>query len=127
QSALDFKANRYRCQPLAGPQAVALIFDKPTLRTQVSFATGVAELGGYPMAVDGSMAKIGVRESISDVTNVLSRQVSAIVWRTYGDDRIEEMARVSQVPVINALTDGFHPCQLLADLAAIAHEKGGVE
>jgi ornithine carbamoyltransferase len=120
------KKNRYERAPLRGPQAVALIFDKPTLRTQVSFATGVAELGGFPVVVDAGLAGIGVRESIADTTRVLSRQVAAIVWRTYGQDRIEEMARHSRVPVINALTDSFHPCQILADLQTIREHKGNL-
>jgi ornithine carbamoyltransferase len=124
--ALAFKENRFLSQPLLGPKAVAFITDKPTLRTQASFGIGIAELGGYPFMVDGNLAQIGVRESISDTTKVLERLVSAIVWRTYDDSRIQEMAAVSTVPVINALTDGFHPCQVLADLATIAYHRGGV-
>ncbi|WP_251150791.1 ornithine carbamoyltransferase [Cellulosimicrobium sp. Marseille-Q4280] len=123
--ALAFRDDRTFRQPLAGPQAVAVLFDKPTLRTQVSFATGIAELGGFPLVVDGRLAGIGVRESITDTTRVLDRQVSAIVWRTYGQDRIEEMAGVSRVPVVNALTDDFHPCQILADLLTVAQHRGG--
>jgi ornithine carbamoyltransferase len=111
-------------RPLEGPRAVAFITDKPTLRTQVSFAAGIAELGGFPLVVDGNLAKIGVRESIADTTRVLDRQVSAIAWRTFGQDRIEEMAAVSRVPVINALTDDFHPCQILADLLTVAQHRG---
>ncbi|MCL2781205.1 MAG: ornithine carbamoyltransferase [Actinomycetia bacterium] len=120
------KADRLGFRPLAGPKSVALIFDKPTLRTQVSFAVGVAELGGYPTMVDGRLAGIGIRESIADTTGVLDRQVVAIVWRTGGQDRIEEMARVSRVPVVNALTDSFHPCQILADLQTIRERLGGL-
>jgi ornithine carbamoyltransferase len=111
-------------RPLEGPKAVAFITDKPTLRTQVSFAAGIAELGGFPLVVDGNLAKIGVRESIADTTRVLDRQVSAIAWRTFGQDRIEEMAAVSRVPVVNALTDDFHPCQILADLLTVAQHRG---
>ncbi|WP_125775364.1 ornithine carbamoyltransferase [Antribacter gilvus] len=122
---LAFRQDRFVRRPLAGPRAVAFITDKPTLRTQVSFATGIAELGGFPLLVDGNLAQIGVRESIADTTRVLDRQVSAIVWRTYGQDRIEEMASVSRVPVINALTDDFHPCQILADLLTVAQLRGG--
>jgi ornithine carbamoyltransferase len=118
------KAARHRHQPLRGPKAVALIFDKPTLRTQLSFSTGIAELGGYPVVVDTRLAAIGERESIADTTRVISRQVAAIVWRTFGQDRIEEMAAYSSVPVINALTDSFHPCQILADLQTIREHKG---
>jgi len=125
--ALEFKRNRQYARSLEGPKAVALLFDKPTLRTQVSFSVGVAELGGYPLLVDGKLAGIGVRESVSDTAKVLGRQVSAIVWRTFEHSRIEEMAENVDVPVVNALTDSFHPCQVLADLAAVAHVKGGLE
>lgn len=125
--ALAFRGDRQLHTPLQGPRAVAIIFDKPTLRTQVSFTTGVAELGGYPLLVDGNLAQIGVRESISDTGHVLGRQVAAIVWRTFAQTRLEEMAAVSDVPVINALTDDFHPCQVLADFATIADHRGGVE
>ena len=103
---------------------VAMIFDKPTLRTQASFAAGIAELGGYPMLVDGALAGIGVRESVADVARVLGRQASLIVWRTYEQARIEEMAAHAGVPVVNALTDDFHPCQLLADLLTVREHKG---
>ncbi|MFC8921611.1 ornithine carbamoyltransferase [Cellulosimicrobium sp. NPDC057127] len=123
--ALAFRDDRTFRQPLRGPQAVAVLFDKPTLRTQLSFSTGVAELGGFPVVVDGRLAQIGTRESIADTTRVLERQVAAIVWRTYGQDRIEEMAAHSGVPVVNALTDDFHPCQVLADLLTVAQLRGG--
>lgn len=124
--AMAFREDRFVRAPLAGPQGVAILFDKPTLRTQVSFATGVAELGGFPLVVDGRLAQVGVRESVADVTRVLDRQVSAIVWRTFGQERIDEMAGVSRVPVVNALTDQFHPCQILADLLTVAQHRGGV-
>jgi ornithine carbamoyltransferase len=124
--ALAFRDDRYIRTPLAGPRAVAVIFDKPTLRTQVSFSTGIAELGGFPLVVDGNLAKIGVRESIADTARVLGRQVAAVVWRTHAQERIEEMARVGGVPVVNALTDSFHPCQILADLLTVAQHRGGV-
>ena len=123
---MALREDRFARTPLAGPQGVAILFDKPTLRTQVSFSTGVAELGGFPVVVDGRLAQVGVRESVADVTRVLDRQVSAIVWRTFGQERIEEMAAVSRVPVVNALTDGFHPCQILADLLTVAQHRGGV-
>ncbi|HUX71410.1 MAG TPA: ornithine carbamoyltransferase [Cellulomonadaceae bacterium] len=125
--ALAFREDRYVRRPLAGPRAVAVIFDKPTLRTQVSFATGIAELGGFPLAVDGNLARIGVRESVADTARVLGRQVAAIVWRTFDQSRIEEMAAVGGVPVVNALTDQFHPCQILADLTTVAQHRGGLD
>ena len=99
------------------------IFDKPTLRTRLSFAAGIAELGGYPLIVDGRPRPLGARESIADTTRVLARQVAAIVWRTFGQERIEEMAGDAAVPVVNALTDEFHPCQMLADLQTIREHK----
>lgn len=127
--AAGLKAGRHApaddARPLAGPRAVAVLLDKPTLRTQVSFAVGISELGGYPMLVDGKLAQIGVRESISDTAKVLGRQVAAIVWRTYDQSRIEEMAAYAGVPVVNALTDQFHPCQVLADLLTVAEHVGG--
>lgn len=111
-------------KPLAGPRSVAMIFDKPTLRTQTSFAAGIAELGGHPMLIDGALAGIGKRESVADVARVLGRQVSQIVWRTFAQADLAQMAEFSGVPVINALTDDFHPCQLLADLLTIQEHKG---
>jgi len=111
-------------RPLDGPRTVAMIFDKPTLRTQASFAAGIAELGGNPMLVDGKLAGIGVREQVSDVARVLGRQASVIVWRTFEQSRLDEMAEHAGVPVVNALTDQFHPCQLLADLLTVAEHKG---
>jgi ornithine carbamoyltransferase len=109
---------------LAGPRTVAMIFDKPTLRTQASFAAGIAELGGHPMLVDGNLAGIGTRESVADVARVLGRQASLIVWRTGDQSRMDEMAAYAGVPVVNALTDQFHPCQLLADLLTVREHLG---
>ncbi len=123
---LLLRADRSARHPLAGPRAVAVIFDKPTLRTQVSFTAGIAELGGYPLLVDGNLARIGIRESVADTARVIGRQVAAIVWRTHAQSRIEEMADLAGVPVVNALTDDFHPCQILADLLTLAQHWGGV-
>jgi ornithine carbamoyltransferase len=118
------KADRLGRQPLAGPKAVAVLFDKPSTRTRVSFAVGIAELGGYPLVLDASSSQAGRGESVEDTTRVLDRQTAAIVWRTFGQDRIEAMAAVSRVPVVNALTDMFHPCQLLADLQTVRERLG---
>ncbi len=122
--ALALKAEPFADASLAGPLTVAMIFDKPTLRTQASFAAGIAELGGFPMMLDGSLAGIGVRESVPDVARVLGRQTHALVWRTFAQSDLEAMADHSGVPVVNALTDDFHPCQLLADLLTIREHKG---
>ncbi|MGI8868449.1 MAG: ornithine carbamoyltransferase [Mycobacteriales bacterium] len=125
--AARMKAERFEHKPLAGPQPVAVIFDKPSTRTRVSFANGIAELGGYPLVIDGQTSQLGRGEPIEDTTRVLDRQVAAIIWRTFGQDRIAAMAAVSRVPVVNALTDEFHPCQLLADLQTIREHKGTLE
>jgi len=122
--AARLKRDRYGWHPLAGPRAVAVLFDKPSLRTRVSFAAGIAELGGYPLLIDAQGTHAGRGEAVEDVARVLSRQVAAIVWRTFGQDRIEAMASASSVPVVNALTDQFHPCQLLADLLTIQEAYG---
>lgn len=127
QLALDFRANRFLQQPFAGPQAVAVLFDKPSTRTRVSFAVAVAELGGYPLVLDAQGSQMGRGESIADTARVLGRQVSAVVWRTFGQERVEEMAEHAGVPVVNALTNEFHPCQILADLAAVADVRGGID
>ncbi|HEX4258130.1 MAG TPA: ornithine carbamoyltransferase [Streptosporangiaceae bacterium] len=118
------KADRFARKPLAGPRTVAVMFDKPSLRTRVSFATGVAELGGSPLVIESGSTQLGRGETIEDTARVLSRQVAAIAWRTFGQDRVAAMASASQVPVINALTDSFHPCQILADLQTIRENKG---
>ena len=124
--AAALKAEPFAEQPYRGPRSVAVLFDKPTLRTQTSFAAGIAELGGYPMIVDARLAGIGVRESVADVARVLGRQARAIVWRTFAQSDLETMAAHASVPVVNALTDDFHPCQILADLLTIREHKGSL-
>ena len=121
-----FKKDRFANRPLEGPKAVALVFDKPSTRTRVSFSVGVAELGGYPLLIDAQSSQLGRGEPIEDTTRVLDRQCAAIVWRTFAQERIEAMAAVSRVPVVNALTDEFHPCQLLADLQTVRERKGAL-
>jgi ornithine carbamoyltransferase len=117
---------RFGHTPLAGPRAVAVLFDKPSLRTRVSFTVGIAELGGFPMIIDTQTTHIGRGEAIEDVARVLTRQVAAIVWRTAGQERIDELAAAATVPVVNALTDEFHPCQILADLQTIRAHYGSL-
>jgi ornithine carbamoyltransferase len=122
--AADLKKAPFSRRPLEGPKSVAVLFDKPSLRTRSSFSAGIAELGGYPMVIDTQTTHIGRGETIADIGRVLSRQAAAIVWRTFGQDRIEEMASASEVPVVNALTDEFHPCQILADLQTVSERLG---
>ena len=128
--AASVKATRHTAEaplPLAspgGPRTVAVLFDKPSTRTRVSFSIGVAELGGYPLVIDAGSSQLGRGEPIEDTARVLDRQAAAIVWRTFGQDRIEAMASASRVPVVNALTDQYHPCQILADLQTVAERTG---
>ncbi len=122
--ASEMKADRFGWRPLAGPRSVAVLFDKPTLRTQVSFAVGIAELGGNPLVIDMSSTHQSRGEAIGDTARVLSRQVAAVAWRTYGQERLDEFAAASTVPVINALTNEFHPCQVLADLLTVQESFG---
>ncbi|WP_427385600.1 ornithine carbamoyltransferase [Janibacter sp. G56] len=124
--AAALKAAPFSDRCLEGPQGVAVIFDKPSTRTRVSFSVGVAQLGGYPLVIDAATSQLGRGEPIEDTARVLDRQCAAIVWRTFGQERIEAMAAASAVPVVNALTDEFHPCQILADLLTIREHKGGL-
>jgi ornithine carbamoyltransferase len=122
--AEELKADRYGRTPLAGPQTVAVIFDKSSTRTRVSFAVGIADLGGSPLIISTANSQLGGKESPSDTARVLERQVAAIVWRTYAQAGLAEMAEGTTVPVVNALSDDFHPCQLLADLLTIREHRG---
>jgi ornithine carbamoyltransferase len=122
--AEKIKADRWGMTPLAGPQTVAVIFDKSSTRTRVSFAVGIADLGGSPLIISTANSQLGGKESPSDTARVLERQVAAIVWRTYAQSGLEQMALGTTVPVVNALSDDFHPCQLLADLLTIREHKG---
>jgi ornithine carbamoyltransferase len=125
--AASMKADRFAYRPLSGPRAVAVFFDKVSLRTRLSFEAGIAELGGQPMIVDTQATHFGRGESLADAGRVVSRYAAAMVFRTSGDDRLTELASQVDVPVINALTDGFHPCQLLADLLTIRERLGGTQ
>lgn len=122
--AEEIKRDRWGRKPLAGPQTVAVIFDKSSTRTRVSFAVGIADLGGVPLIISTANSQLGGKETASDTARVLERQVAAIVWRTYAQAGLVEMAADTTVPVINALSDEFHPCQLLADLLTIREHKG---
>ncbi len=125
--AAAIKHEPFRLKPFAGPRSVAVLFDKPTLRTQASFTAGIAELGGFPMVVDARLAGVGVRESVADTARVLGRQAAAVVWRTFAQADLETMATHAGVPVVNALTDDFHPCQLLADLLTVREHRGRLQ
>jgi len=122
--ALTLKKDRWANKALEGPQSVAVIFDKSSTRTRVSFHVGISDLGGSPLIISTASSQLGGKETPADTARVLERQVAAIVWRTYAQSGLEEMARGTRVPVINALSDDFHPCQLLADLLTIREHKG---
>ena len=118
-----YKADRNGFIPLAG-KAVAVVFEKNSTRTRLSFEVGIRQLGGQPVIVDARTSQLGREETIEDTSRVLSRYVDAVAIRTFAQRRINALAGVSTVPVINALTDEFHPCQVLSDLQTIRERKG---
>jgi len=122
--AIKLKRSPYSEKVFSGPKTVAVIFDKTSTRTRVSFAVGISDLGGVPLIIDSGSSQLGAKESVADTARVLERQVAQIVWRTYSQAGLLEMANNSKVPVINALSDEYHPCQLLADLMTILEHKG---
>lgn len=124
--AADLKREPMSRRPLEGPRGVAVIFDKNSTRTRFSFEMGIAQLGGHAVVVDGRSTQLGRDETLTDTGRVLSRYVDAIVWRTFGQSRLDEMASAATVPVVNALSDEFHPCQVLADLQTLAERKGSL-
>jgi ornithine carbamoyltransferase len=121
--AAEIKADPYARKPLAGPQTVAMMFDKASTRTRVSFAVGIADLGGSPLIIDKATTQGARGESVADTARVLGRMTSAIVWRTYAQAGLDEMAANAGVPVVNALSDEFHPCQILADWQTVIEHK----
>jgi ornithine carbamoyltransferase len=122
--AAELKKDPLLHRPLAGPRGVAVIFDKNSTRTRFSFEVGIAQLGGHAVVVDGRTTQLGREETLEDTGTVLSRYVDAIVWRTFAQERLTAMAAGATVPVINALSDEFHPCQVLADLQTLAERRG---
>ncbi len=126
QLAAELKKDPFSRRPLDGPRGVAVIFDKNSTRTRFSFEVGIAQLGGHAVVVDGRSTQLGREETLQDTAKVLSRYVDAIVWRTYGQARLSAMAETATVPIVNALSDQFHPCQVLADLQTIAERKGSL-
>lgn len=124
--AAELKRDPLSRRPLEGPRGVAVIFDKNSTRTRFSFEMGIAQLGGHAVVVDGRATQLGRDETLEDTGRVLSRFVDAIVWRTFGQDRLTAMASTATVPVVNALSDDFHPCQVLADLQTLAERKGAL-
>ena len=124
--AAELKAAPFSRRPLEGPRGVAVIFEKNSTRTRFSFEMGIAQLGGHAVVVDGRSTQLGREETLEDTGAVLSRYVDAIVWRTFAQERLSAMASGSTVPIVNALSDEFHPCQVLADLQTLAERKDGL-
>jgi ornithine carbamoyltransferase len=120
----EYKADPLGHTPLAGPRSVAVIFEKSSTRTRLSFEIGIVQLGGNPVIIDARTMQMGRAETIEDTSRVLSRYADAVVWRTFAQRRVDAMASVSRVPVVNALTDEFHPCQVLADLQTVRERQG---
>jgi ornithine carbamoyltransferase len=125
--AASLKLDRFSSKAFAGPQTVALIFDKPSTRTRVSFSVGVTELGGAALVIDSATSQLASKESVADTARVLDRQVAMIVWRTFAQSGLIDMAKNSKVPVINSLSDEFHPCQVLSDLMTIREKLGSLQ
>ena len=121
--AAELKRDRLGSRALEG-KSIAVVFEKPSTRTRLSFEVGIAQLGGHPLIIDAASSQLGRGETIEDTARVMSRYVDAIVIRTFGQDRIAALAAASDVPVVNALTDAFHPCQVLADLQTVRERKG---
>jgi ornithine carbamoyltransferase len=124
--AAELKNDPFSRRPLDGPRGVAVIFDKNSTRTRFSFEVGIAQLGGHAVVVDGRSTQLGREETLQDTGKVLSRYVDAVVWRTFAQERLSAMAAGASVPVVNALSDEFHPCQVLADLQTLAERKGSL-
>ncbi|MGY0498034.1 ornithine carbamoyltransferase [Nocardia sp. FBN12] len=124
--AAEVKKNPFLHRPLDGPRGVGVIFEKNSTRTRFSFELGIAQLGGHAVVVDGRDTQLGREETLGDTGSVLSRYVDAIVWRTFEQSRLDEMAVTATVPVVNALSNEFHPCQVLADLQTISERKGSL-
>jgi ornithine carbamoyltransferase len=122
--AAELKRAPMSRRPLDGPRGVAVIFEKNSTRTRFSFEMGIAQLGGHAVVVDSRSTQIGREETLEDTGRVLSRYVDAIVWRTFAQERLSAMASGASVPIVNALSDEFHPCQVLADLQTLAERKG---
>ncbi|WP_459612080.1 ornithine carbamoyltransferase [Corynebacterium urogenitale] len=124
--AEELKADRYGNQyrDLLERRSLAVLFDKTSTRTRFSFDAGITELGGNPIVVDSGSSQMGKGETYQDTGAVLSRFVTGIVWRTAAQSNLTQMAETATVPIINSLSDDFHPCQILADLQTIREHKG---
>ncbi len=125
--ALAFKDSPHRSQHLLRGSSVTIHFAKPSTRTRISFETAVHRLGGIPITVGPSDLQMGRGETVEDTARVISRMSAAFVTRTFADEDLIRFARAASIPVVNALTDGHHPCQAVADLMTLTQRFGGLE
>lgn len=125
--AAEVKKDRFGFRPLEGPRSVAVLFDKPSTRTRISFAVGIAELGGHALVMDAGTSQLGRGETIADTARVLSRYVDAIMIRILDHEAMLELARHADVPVINGLTKRSHPCQIMADVLTFEEHRGPIK
>jgi ornithine carbamoyltransferase len=123
--AADLKADRRASNALTG-KTVAMVFEKPSTRTRISFEVAIAELGGHPLPLSSAELQLGRGETIEDTGRILSGYVQGVVVRTFEQERLERLADAATIPVINALSDLEHPCQALADLLTIREQRGGL-
>ncbi len=123
--AQEIKAGRYRARPLAG-RHVAMLFQRPSRRTRVSFEVGIGRLGGLCTTLGEQDVQLGVRETVGDAARVLDRYVDLVVARLKTQEALDELASAAGIPVINALTEESHPCQILADLLTLIEARGSL-
>jgi ornithine carbamoyltransferase len=126
QLARDMKSGKFTQKPMAG-MTVACIFHKASLRTRISFETGIYELGGYSLYITEKEIELGKRESIHDAAKVLSRYVGMIMIRTFSHNDVEQLAKHADVPIVNGLTDLTHPCQIMGDILTVWEHLGKFE
>ena len=124
---LKEKQKKGRAEPLLGGKSLGLLFDKPSTRTRVSFEAAMIQLGGSPLFISSKDTQMSRDEPIKDTSRVLSRYLDALAIRTFAQEVIEEFAESASIPVINALTDAYHPCQVLSDLLTVIEHKGALK
>ncbi len=125
--AIDMKKDRMKYSEALKGQTLALIFEKPSLRTRTSFDVGIQQLGGYSLYLSPNEISLGKRESVHDVAKNLERMVQGIMIRTFAHQIVEDMAKYANIPIINGLTDLLHPCQAMADFLTIYEKKGKLD
>jgi ornithine carbamoyltransferase len=124
---LKQKHHQGKLEPMLKGKAMGMVFRKPSLRTRMSFEMAMEGLGGHALYISDEEIKLGRRESVCDVARVMSRYIDVIMIRTYDQEEVEGLARFASVPIINALTDMYHPCQVMGDLMTVVEKKGKID